>query len=120
MTVLVTGATGHLGQLVVQRLLARGTTPSDVVGGARRPDRARLPDGVAVVELDYDRPEPLGPALAGVDTLVLVSASQPGRRAQHHGAVIEAAEAAGGRRPAHPTPLPAATPPPAPAPRPPG
>lgn len=98
MTVLVTGATGHLGPLVVQRLLARGAAPSDVVGGARRPERAQLPDGVAVVELDYDRPETLGPALAGVDTLVLVSASEPGRRAQQHGAVIEAAEAAGVRR----------------------
>lgn len=95
MSVLVTGATGQLGRLVIDRLLARGASPAEVVAGARSPERASLPDGVRVVELDYDRPETLAPALDGVTTLVLVSGSEVGQRARQHAAVIEAARAAG-------------------------
>ncbi|WP_420111483.1 SDR family oxidoreductase [Pseudactinotalea sp.] len=95
MTVLVTAASGHLGHLIVERLLARGAAPADVVAGARVPERAQVPDGVRVVELDYDRPETLPAALDGVATLVLVSGSEVGQRARQHTAVIDAAKAAG-------------------------
>jgi NAD(P)H dehydrogenase (quinone) len=47
-----------------------------------------------VVEADYDRPETLAPALAGVERLLLVSSSEVGKRAPQHRAVIEAARAA--------------------------
>ncbi|GAA2172150.1 SDR family oxidoreductase [Agrococcus versicolor] len=95
MTILVTGSTGHLGRLVVERLVARGAAPADVVAGARSPERVQAPEGVRTAHVDYDRPETLEPAFAGVDTVVLVSGSEPGRRTPQHRAVIDAAVAAG-------------------------
>ena len=49
-------------------------------------------------EADYAKPETLGSALAGVDTLLLISASEIGRRAAQHRNVIEAAKKAGVKR----------------------
>lgn len=97
MTILVTGASGHLGRLVVDRLLARGVAAADIVAGARTPDKAAdlAERGVRVVAFDYDAPETLAAALAGVDRVVLVSASEPGKRTPQHRAVIDAAVAAG-------------------------
>lgn len=96
----VTGATGHLGRRAVEGLLDRGVPASDVVAVVRTPSKAaRLADrGVVVREGDYDRPETLGPALDGVDRLLLVSGSEPGNRVVQHTAVIEAAVGAGVRR----------------------
>ncbi|MBD7919101.1 SDR family oxidoreductase [Cellulomonas sp. Sa3CUA2] len=98
MSVVVTGATGHLGRLIVEGLLDAGVT--DVVAGGRRTERAAdlAERGARVVELDYDRPETLAAALAGADTLMLVSGSEVGRRVAQHGAAIDAARAAGVRR----------------------
>jgi NAD(P)H dehydrogenase (quinone) len=98
MTILVTGTTGHLGRLIVERLVARGAAPSDVVAGARSPERVEAPAGVRTALVDYDRPETLAEALSGVDTIVLVSGSEPGRRTPQHRAVIDAAIAAGAGR----------------------
>ncbi len=97
MSVAVTGASGHLGRLVVESLLARGADPSRVVALARTTARAAdLADrGVEVREADYARPDTLAPALAGVDVLVLVSGSEVGQRVRQHGAVIDAARSAG-------------------------
>ena len=47
---------------------------------------------------DYDRPATLEPALAGIDTLLLVSGNALGRRVRQHRAVVNAAVAAGVRR----------------------
>lgn len=94
MTILVTGASGQLGRLIVQRLLARGTAASDVIAGARTPAKA-TDLGVRVVELDYERPETVSAALGGVDRVVLVSSSEVGERAAQHAVVIEAAKDAG-------------------------
>jgi NAD(P)H dehydrogenase (quinone) len=97
MTIAVTGATGQLGRLVVTALLERGVPAGDVVALGR--DTAKLDDlaarGVQVRRADYDAPATLGPALEGVDSLLLVSASEVGRRLPQHTAVIEAAQAAG-------------------------
>ena len=89
----VTGSTGHLGRLVIADLLTR--VPSDeIVALARTPSKgADL--GVAVRLFDYDRPETLAPALEGVDRLLLISASEVGKRVPQHQAVIDAAKAAG-------------------------
>jgi len=67
-TYAVTGASGHLGRLAVQELLARGVPASDVVAVVRtRGKAADLADrGVQVREADYGRPETLGAALAGL------------------------------------------------------
>lgn len=92
----VTGSTGHLGRLVIDKLLET-VSPGEIVAIARTPDKASdlAARGVVVREGDYDRPETLGPAFEGVDKLLLISASEPGQRARQHRAVIEAAEEAG-------------------------
>ena len=93
MTIAVTGATGKLGRIVVTKLKDKvGAEP--IVALARDPAKA-ADLGVAVREADYDRPETLEPALAGVDTLLLISGSEVGKRATQHGNVIAAAKAAG-------------------------
>ncbi|MPV36182.1 SDR family oxidoreductase [Georgenia subflava] len=96
-TYAVTGASGHLGRLVVENLLAKGVAAGDLVAVARTTEKvADLAErGVVVREGDYDRAETLATALAGVDRLLLVSASEVGKRLPQHTAVIEAAVAAG-------------------------
>jgi NAD(P)H dehydrogenase (quinone) len=93
----VTGATGHLGRLVVENLLERGVEPGQVVALVRRPEKAGdlAALGVQVRHADYSRPETLGPALQGVEKLLLVSSSEVGKRAEQHRNVVEAARSAG-------------------------
>lgn len=93
MTIAITGATGQLGRLVIAAL--KGTVAkADILALARTPARAADLD-VTVREADYARPETLGPALAGVETLLLISSNDIGRRAVQHQAVIDAAVRAG-------------------------
>ena len=99
-TYAVTGATGHLGPLVVRELLARGVPAADVVALARTPEKA-ADLGVPVRRADYSDTATLPEALAGVDVLLLVSGSEVGRRVAQHTAVIEAAKAAGVQRVAY-------------------
>ena len=96
MLIAVTGATGPFGRHVVAALAARIPAAS-IVALARDPARA-ADLGVAVRAADYDRPETLGPALAGVDRLLLVSGNEVGQRVRQHQAVIDAAKAAGVRQ----------------------
>ena len=93
----VTGASGHLGRLAVQELLALGASASDIIALVRTPSRvADLTErGVQVREADYSRPETLGAALADVDRLLLVSGSEQDQRVVQHTNVIEAAKVAG-------------------------
>lgn len=97
-TVAVTGATGQFGRVAVQALLDRGET--DVVAVVRDASRASslAQQGVQVRVADYDAPEALRTALAGVDRLLLVSGSEVGRRAAQHANVLGAAQAAGVQR----------------------
>ncbi len=97
MTIVVTGATGHLGALAIDHLLARGVPAADIVAGGRDPDRlARLGrSGVRTAVLDYDAPATIADAVAGADAVVLVSGSEVGTRVRQHGAVVDAAKAAG-------------------------
>ncbi|WP_062386432.1 NAD(P)H-binding protein [Demequina iriomotensis] len=96
-TYAVTGASGQLGRLVVESLLARGIAATDVVALARTTAKAAdlSARGVEVRFGDYDDAASLDSALAGVDRLVLVSASEVGKRVGQHRAVIAAAERAG-------------------------
>lgn len=97
MTILVTGATGHLGRLVVDSLLARGVDPSTVRAGARDTSKAAAlaARGVQVVHLDYDAPETVASAVDSADAVLLISSSEVGKRAGQHQVVIDAARAAG-------------------------
>ena len=92
MTIAITGATGQLGRAALAALIARGAT--DVVALARDPAKA-ADLGVAVRAFDYHAPTSLAPALAGVDTLVLISSNDFNDRVGQHRAVIDAAKAAG-------------------------
>ncbi|WP_127131487.1 SDR family oxidoreductase [Georgenia sp. SYP-B2076] len=96
-TYAITGATGLFAPLVIDQLLERGVAPGDVVAVARTPERAAdlAGRGIQVREGDYDKPETLDAALAGVDTLLLVSGSEVGRRVPQHTNVIEAAKRVG-------------------------
>ncbi|WP_445258231.1 SDR family oxidoreductase [Nocardioides aurantiacus] len=97
MSIVVTGASGHLGRLVVESLLARGTDPARIVATARRTEA--LDDlaarGVDVRRADYGDRASLDAALAGAERVLLVSGTEFGQRVAQHTAVIEAAVAAG-------------------------
>ena len=100
MSVVVTGATGHLGRLVVENLLSGGTAPGDVVATGRRVDA--LTDlaarGVQVRRADFTEPASLVAAFDGADDVLLVSGSEVGRRVEQHANVLEAIRTVGARR----------------------
>jgi NAD(P)H dehydrogenase (quinone) len=97
MSIVVTGATGHLGRLAVEALVERGVPAADVVATGRRTETlADLADrGVVVRAADYDDEASLEQAFAGADRLLLVSGSEVGQRVRQHGNAIAAARAAG-------------------------
>jgi len=97
MTIVVTGATGHLGRLVIESLLNRGVEPDQLVAAGRSVEKIAdfAERGVTVAPIDYDNPARLQRAFAGADTLLLISASEVGHRLQQHMNVIDAAVAAG-------------------------
>jgi NAD(P)H dehydrogenase (quinone) len=92
----VTGATGKLGRLVLDELMQQAN-PGDIVALARDPTALQAYDqqGVQVRKADYDDPDSLKQALQGVDRVLLISGNAVGQRERQHGAVIEAAKAAG-------------------------
>jgi NAD(P)H dehydrogenase (quinone) len=90
--IVVTGATGQLGRLVIENLLH--TEPaSSIVALVRDPAKAADLSllGVRVRQADYTHPASLRTALAGADKLLLISSSELGQRVAHHRAVIDAA-----------------------------
>ncbi|MEE2037352.1 SDR family oxidoreductase [Nocardiopsis sp. CT-R113] len=97
MSVVITGATGHLGRLVVADLLAHGHPADRIIATGRDTDRlaALAATGVRTARVDLDDPEALGAAFRGADTLLLISGSEVGRRVVQHTNAVEAAEEAG-------------------------
>lgn len=96
MSIAVTGATGQLGRIVVEKLKQK-VPASDIIVLVRSPEKA-ADLGVTAREADYAKSETLRSALEGVDTLLLISSSEIGQRAVQHRNVIDAAKAAGVRR----------------------
>ena len=96
MKIAITGATGQLGNLVIEQLLQL-TAAQNIVALVRKIDKAEhfKVQGIEPREFDYDRPETLVPALLGIDKLLLISANEIGRRTPQHKAVIDAAKVAG-------------------------
>ncbi|HEY2057129.1 MAG TPA: NAD(P)H-binding protein [Amycolatopsis sp.] len=94
MSIVITGATGQLGRLVVADLLAAGVAPDDVTAIARSKEKA-AGLGVHVHVGDYDQPETLEGAFGPGDRVLLISGPEAGRRVPQHTAVIDAAKAAG-------------------------
>jgi len=97
MSVVVTGATGHLGRLVVQNLLDRGVPAGQIVATGRRTETlADLADrGVIIRPSDFDDPDSLAAVFAGAQKVLLVSGNAIGQRVAQHTNAIEAARAAG-------------------------
>jgi len=89
----VTGATGQLGRLVVEKLKQKVAADS-VVALVRNPKKA-ADLGVETRPFDYTQPETLVTSLKGIDKLLLISGNEIGQRLPQHKAVIEAAKQAG-------------------------
>ncbi|MCX6307122.1 MAG: SDR family oxidoreductase [Bacteroidetes bacterium] len=89
----VTGATGQLGRIVIEKLKEK-IAADNIVALVRTPEKA-AGLGVEVRKFDYDQPDTLADALKGIDKLLLISANEIGRRAAQHIHVIEAAKQAG-------------------------
>lgn len=95
MTIVVTAATGNLGTLVVDSLLARGVESTDILATGRSFEKlsALAAKGVRTAVFDYETPA--DGVLNSGDTLVLISSSEVGQRARQHQNVIDAATKAG-------------------------
>ncbi|MBW7857597.1 MAG: SDR family oxidoreductase [Leptonema sp. (in: Bacteria)] len=94
--IVITGASGHLGHLVIKELL-KTEDPKSIIAAGR--DVAKLNDlsstGIQIRHIDYNKPETIGPAIQGADKMLLISASTVGTRAVEHKRVIDAAKSAG-------------------------
>lgn len=88
----VTGATGQLGRIVIEKLKERISSES-IVALVRSPKKA-VDLGVEAREFDYSKPENLATALKGIDSLLLISSNEIGQRATQHKSVIEATKKA--------------------------
>ncbi|MCX5154502.1 SDR family oxidoreductase [Streptomyces sp. NBC_00291] len=95
-SIVVTGATGSLGRLVIEELLER--VPAERVAVVVR-NKEKAADlaarGIDVRLADYDEPASLAGAFGAGDRVLLISGSEVGRRVPQHTAVIDAAKTAG-------------------------
>jgi NAD(P)H dehydrogenase (quinone) len=96
MKIAVTGATGQLGQLVVNNLLEHGSS-TQVIAVVRDAEKARpiAERGAEVRVASYGDPSALEAAFSGVDKVLLVSSNEVGQRIEQHKNVINACKAAG-------------------------
>ena len=100
-TILVTGASGQLGRLVLDNLLASGkVAPADIIATTR--NVGKLSDyaakGVSVRAADFDDPASLDAAFAGADKILIISTDElgvPGKRLAQHKVAVAAAKKAG-------------------------
>lgn len=97
MRIAVTGATGHLGGLVIESLLNKNVEASDIVAIVRNEEKAKdlAARGINIAVAAYDDEAALKAALNGVDRLVFVSASEVGKRVEQNSNIIAAAKEAG-------------------------
>ncbi|MFG3475241.1 NAD(P)H-binding protein [Streptomyces sp. NPDC047980] len=97
MSIVVTGATGRLGRLVVERLLETGVPAAGIAAVVRDKEKAAdlAARGVELRLADYDDPATLTGVFRAGDRVLLVSGNEVGRRVPQHTAVIAAARAAG-------------------------
>ncbi|MEU4062117.1 NmrA family NAD(P)-binding protein [Streptomyces wedmorensis] len=96
MSIVVTGATGQLGRLVVDALLT-AVPAASVAAVVRNEEKAAglTERGVELRIADYSRPETLAEAFRAGDRVLLISGSEVGQRVAQHAAVVDAAKAAG-------------------------
>ena len=98
--IIVTGATGKLGQDIVEQLLKK--LPATEVGvSVRAPEKATAlaERGIRVRQGDFGDPASLGHAFEGASQVLIISSNSSGEDAvTHHRNAIEAAKDAGARR----------------------
>ena len=92
-TVLITGAAGNVGSVLVPALHATGIDVRALVHGEERASALRS-QGVNAIVADMERPETLGDAVRGVEKVYLISDNGP-QGAQKAKNVIDAAKDAG-------------------------
>lgn len=94
--IVVTGASGQLGRLVIEELLKK-LPAQQIVAAVRNPDK--LSDlavrGVQVRLADYSQPDTLEAAFQGAEKVLLISSSEVGQRVAQHRNAIDAAKRAG-------------------------
>ncbi|TIN15627.1 MAG: NAD-dependent epimerase/dehydratase family protein, partial [Mesorhizobium sp.] len=100
-TLLVTGASGHLGRAVINHLLdAQKVAPANIIATTRNPENLRdlAALGIVVRPADFDDPASLERAFKGVDRVLIVSTGEldlkSDRRLKQHQAAVAAAKAA--------------------------
>jgi NAD(P)H dehydrogenase (quinone) len=96
MKLLVTGATGNLGGFVIEALLKK-VDAENLAVSVRNPEKAEglKAKGVDVRYGDFDKPETLESAFAGIDRLLIISANGDNEtRIRQHQTALEAAEKA--------------------------
>lgn len=97
MSIVVTGATGHLGRHVVEQLLEK-VPAEQITAVVRTPEKAAdfAERGVRIAVADYNAPETFDGVFAAGDKVLLVSGNEFDKgRVQQHQVVIDAAKAAG-------------------------
>lgn len=94
--IVITGASGKLGQHVVEALLQK-VPARQIALAVRHPDKVAgyAAKGIQVRRADYSQPQTLEAAFAGADKVLLISSSEVGQRAKQHQAVVDAAKKAG-------------------------
>ena len=99
-TLLITGASGKLGRLILDELLSSNrVAPENIIATSR--DTSKLAyyaaRGVTVRAADFDDPASLDAAFKGADRILIVSTDAldvPGKRLRQHLAAVEAAQRA--------------------------
>ncbi|MGK5047984.1 SDR family oxidoreductase [Janthinobacterium sp. GB4P2] len=94
--IVITGATGNLGQHVIASLLT-SVPAAHIIAAVRNPAKAAnlAALGVQVRQADYNDGASLDSAFKGATKILLISSSEVGQRAQQHQNVIDAAKRAG-------------------------
>ncbi|MEI1280314.1 SDR family oxidoreductase [Leptospira venezuelensis] len=97
-TVLVTGASGHLGRLVLEELLKRGH--NKIIATTRKPESLEdfAKRGVTVRKASFDNPASLVSAFQGADRILIISTDNIGNRIPEHSAAVDAAVKVGAKR----------------------
>ena len=83
--IVITGATGQLGRLVIKFLLKK-IPASEIIAVVRNPEKAKdLADlGLQIRQADYNQPSTLSKAFKGAEKLLLISSSEVGNRVSQH------------------------------------
>jgi len=93
MKIAITGSTGQLGKLVIEKLTTL-TAASHLVALARDLEKVKSL-GIEGRLFDYSKPDMLAKALIGIDKLLIVSSNEIGQRLAQHKNIIDAAKLAG-------------------------